>query len=46
MMNQRVRQARRQVADVSTLETPMETQVVTEETKIVESEVTMKDEER
>ena len=45
-MNQRVRQARRQVADVSALETPMETQVVTEETKTVESEVAMKEEER
>ena len=45
-MNQRVRQARRQVADVSTLETPMETQVVTQESKTVESEVTMKEEER
>ena len=45
-VNQRVRQARRQVADVSTLETPMETQVVTQESKTVESEVTMKEEER
>ena len=45
-MNQRVRQARRQVTDVSALETPMETQVVTEETKTVESEVAMKEEER
>ena len=41
-VNQRVRQARRQVADVSTLET----QVVTQESKTVESEVTMKEEER
>ena len=45
-MNQRVRQARRQVADVSALETPTEEKTVIEETKAVESEVTMKEEER
>lgn len=45
-MNQRVRQARRQVADASTLETPTEEKTAIEETKSVEAEVAMKEEER